>query len=57
MNTATSEEEFMRALDDYEKIIDQGIARAQAKIQQSGGQVQAPPGAVRRYNPATGGIE
>lgn len=67
MNTATSEEAFNAALDDYEKIIDQGIARAQAKIQQSGGQVQAPPGvappapsvpgAVRRYNPATGRIE
>lgn len=65
MNTATSEEAFNAALDDYEKIIDQGIARAQAKIQQSGGQVQAPPGitppvapgTVRRYNPATGRIE
>lgn len=57
MNTATSEEAFNAALDDYEKIIDQGIARAQAKIQQSGGQVQAPPGSVRRYNPATGRIE
>ncbi|NNU70371.1 hypothetical protein G9X67_34515, partial [Rhizobium sp. WYCCWR 11152] len=65
MNTATSEGAFNAALDDYEKIIDQGIARAQAKIQQSGGQVQAPPGiappvapgTVRRYNPATGRIE
>lgn len=47
MNTATSEEAFNAALDDYEKIIDQGIARAQAKIQQSGGQVQAPPGIQR----------
>lgn len=44
MNTATSEGAFNAALDDYEKIIDQGIARAQSKIQQSGGQVQAPPG-------------
>ncbi|MGO8242944.1 hypothetical protein [Rhizobium johnstonii] len=65
MNTATSEGAFNAALDDYEKIIDQGIARAQAKIQQSGGQVQPPPGiappaapgTVRRYNPATGRIE
>jgi hypothetical protein len=65
MNTATSEEAFLKALDDYEKIIDQGIARAQARLQQGGGQVQAPPGTaipvapgtVRRYNPATGRIE
>lgn len=44
MDTATSEQEFNAALDDYEKIVRQGIARAQARIQQSGGQVQAPPG-------------
>jgi hypothetical protein len=44
MNTATSEEAFNAALDDYEKIIKQGMARAQGRIQQSGGQVQAPPG-------------
>ncbi|MDR9813114.1 hypothetical protein [Rhizobium hidalgonense] len=44
MNTATSEDEFNSALDDYEKIVRQGMARAQARIQQGGGQVQAPPG-------------
>lgn len=33
MNTATSEGAFMEALTDYEKIIDQGIARAQSRIQ------------------------
>lgn len=44
MDTATSEEEFNAALSDYEKIVRQGMARAQARIQQSGGQVQAPPG-------------
>ncbi|ASS55914.1 hypothetical protein [Rhizobium leguminosarum] len=44
MDTATSEEEFNAALNDYEKIVKQGAARAQARIQQSGGQVQAPPG-------------
>jgi hypothetical protein len=44
MNTATSEEAFNAALDDYEKIIKQGMTRAQGRIQQSGGQVQAPPG-------------
>lgn len=32
MNTATSEEAFMEALTDYERIIDQGIANARAKI-------------------------
>lgn len=32
MDTATSEEAFLSALADYEKIIDQGIARAQARI-------------------------
>jgi hypothetical protein len=44
MNTSTSEEEFNAALDDYEKIVRQGAARAQARLQQGGGQVQAPPG-------------
>lgn len=44
MNTATSEEAFNAALDDYEKIIRQGMNRAQSRIQQSGGQVQAPAG-------------
>ncbi|MBX5143213.1 hypothetical protein HJB79_31385 [Rhizobium lentis] len=44
MNTATSEEEFDRALGAYEQIVRQGMARAQARIQQSNGQVQAPPG-------------
>lgn len=32
MDTATSEKEFLSALSDYEKIIDQGIARAQKRI-------------------------
>ncbi len=32
MNTATSKEAFLKALDDYEMIIDQGIARAQSRI-------------------------
>lgn len=44
MNTASSMKEFDAALNDYEKIIDQGIAKAQQRIQQSGGQVSAPPG-------------
>ncbi|ANK73729.1 hypothetical protein FA04_14535 [Ensifer adhaerens] len=33
MDTATSEEAFVEALNDYEKIIDQGIARAQSRLQ------------------------
>jgi hypothetical protein len=41
MNTATSEEEFNAALDDYEKIVRQGMARAQARLQQGGGQAPA----------------
>ncbi len=36
MDTATSEGAFMEALNDYEKIIDQGIARAQSRIQGGG---------------------
>lgn len=42
MNTATSEEAFLKALDDYEKIIDQGIARAQSRMPASA----APSGAM-----------
>lgn len=42
MDTATSEEAFLAALDDYEKIIDQGIARAQSRL--GGAQPQAMPG-------------
>lgn len=55
MDTATSEEEFNAALSDYEKIVRQGMARAQARIQQSGGQVQAPPGLAPPAAPRTGG--
>lgn len=40
MNTATSEPEFNAALDDYEKIVRQGMARAQARLQQPGAQMQ-----------------
>lgn len=45
MNTATSEEAFNSALDDYEKIIDQGIARAKSRLQSAPGQ-QAPAAAA-----------
>ena len=36
MSTAQTEEGFMEALNDYERIIDQGIARAQSKLGQGG---------------------
>lgn len=35
MNTSTSEEAFLDALDEYEKIIDQGIARAESRLPSS----------------------
>ncbi|WP_156429031.1 hypothetical protein [Paracoccus aminovorans] len=71
MNTAMTEEGFMEALDEYEKIVRQALARAQAK---GGGPQQAAPEAVapvaaapapqqqaqptrRRYNPQTGSFE
>jgi hypothetical protein len=65
MNTATSEEAFIAALDDYEMIVRQGIARAQARQEQFGTAVpgvtpqQAPQGGNTRlrFNPATGELE
>lgn len=43
MNTATSKEAFLKAVQDYEMIIDQGIARAQSRIP---GGAAAPAGAT-----------
>lgn len=57
MDTATSEGAFLEALNDYEKIIDQGIARAQGKMQGGGGGAAAAPGGRLRYNPQTGELE
>lgn len=51
MNTATSEREFLAALSDYEKIIKQGIGRAQSRLsgqQPEQGPAQA-PGSVVDY--------
>lgn len=42
MNTATSKEAFLKAVEDYEAIIDQGIARAQSRMPAGG----APAGAM-----------
>jgi hypothetical protein len=41
MNTSTSEEEFNAALDDYEKIVRQGMVRAQSRL--GGGSAQPAP--------------
>lgn len=49
MNTATSEEAFMEALTDYERIIDQGIANARAKIA-ANPSVRALPGTETQQN-------
>lgn len=43
MNTSTSEEEFDAALDDYEKIVKQGMARAQKRMQTGGSAPAAQP--------------
>ncbi len=50
MDTATSEEAFMEALNDYERIIDQGIARAQSRVQGGG----SPAAAQSRPGGTTG---
>lgn len=58
MDTATSEEAFTAALNDYEKIIDQGIARAQSRLGGEGSPIVAPSQGQRlRFNPATGELE
>lgn len=63
MNTATSEKAFRSALDDYEKIVKQGIAKAETRLKGGGGAAQqsAAPAATapvrRKFNPETGKIE
>lgn len=51
MNTATSEGEFDAALNDYEKIVRQGMARAQSKM---GGQA---PGAAPKTGATSSGVK
>lgn len=51
MNTATSEGEFDAALNDYEKIVRQGMARAQSKM---GGQA---PGAQPKAGATSSGVK
>ena len=53
MNTATSKEAFLKALSDYEAIIDQGIARAQSRM--GGGAAQQPQNGVVDYRQYFGG--
>jgi hypothetical protein len=43
MDTSTSEAEFNAALDDYEKIVKQGQARAAGRLQQNVAPQQAAP--------------
>lgn len=59
MNTATSKEAFLSALADYERIIDQGIARSQNRMGERTIKGPQATGATtrRRYNPVTGALE
>lgn len=58
MNTSTSTQAFLKALDDYEGIVQSGIDRARSKLgQSSASQVAPSAGAVRVFNPATGRLE
>lgn len=57
MNTATSKQAFDAALSDYEKIVRQGMDKAQARMG-SGGQPQQPSTPRRmKFNPQTGAFE
>lgn len=53
MNTASSEEEFLAALGDYEKIVRQGMERASSRM--GGGQAQQPQNGVVDYRQYFGG--
>lgn len=53
MNTATSEEAFLDALEDYEKIIDQGIAKAQSRLPSD----QSPQPIVEGVNTTSSGVK
>lgn len=63
MDTATSKEEFLAALDDYENIVKLGRERAAARVKTQetppATQQQAPAAAAPRlrYNPETGAFE
>lgn len=55
LNQAQSPEDFKSALDDFNDAVQAGLAKLSAQAGQ--GAPTAAPGAVRRYNPATGKIE
>lgn len=57
MDTATSQEAFLKAVDDYRKIVDAGRQRAAARMGQPTAET-APAAPKRlRYNPETGELE
>jgi hypothetical protein len=55
LNTATSEQEFDDALNDYEKIVNLGKARAMKRLE--GGQPDQGGNTRYRFNPETGELE
>lgn len=59
MNTATSTEAFLKALDDYEAIVVKGLERAQGRLAAPGPGTPANTGrgSTYTYNPATGELE
>jgi len=59
MSTATSEGEFLAALEDYEQIVKRGHAAANGRLQNPTSINPPPPAAarVRTYNPQTGRLE
>jgi hypothetical protein len=57
MNTATSTAAFLKALEDYEKIVVNGMERAKGRLATSGPATPADGGATLTYNPATGELE
>jgi hypothetical protein len=59
MNVSTSKEAFLEALADYEKVVKQGIARAQGRLDNPSASSPAPaqPAKRLRYNPQTRTLE
>ncbi len=60
MNTSTSKEAFIDALNDYEKIVNQGISRAQSRLANPSATTPSDTSTTskrRKFNPATGMLE
>lgn len=51
MNTATSKEGFLGAVSDYEKVVKQGVARAQARLANPTATTIAPPARTTQNDP------